>query len=936
MVRRNFQAKNIGRGTGGPIIMSDDSRKILQQADQYIQGLKEVRDLESQYMSQYIRDYDEKLTKENQWSTKVKETRIRQASAISEQYVAQLQRQQRAIESISGRKGSVTGDDPTVDDWVQFVAGVSQTAAETVRDIRKQNQETKWNQAILKAQLFGMNPNTVAWKRAWRHGDIMSATQQAFATAVESGGGDEEQVEYLRSMDDHQLQATKWYLSVQVGNNAITAFQEALNENSDLLVEIPDKEGNLAEIPLNQIDQTNRQQINSAWAKFLPDYYRKNGYGDAGVEFLQESITRAKDGFDNFIGTKRQQEIAANNANRVDSAKQGFLTMKDPESWHNYRQTVYFQNGGNNAVANDASFELLKDPFNISEEQYDAIGDTSFKDQEGKTLRARYPIKFAEIDKDRQNAIDNQYKAMTEAKKLEETKRIISLDQAIASDAIDGKIDLSPEILKEKALEQKALGFDKVAERLESMISYTADSLREQAYEQLWSEQILYNTLDVTTVMQTQGVSTDFKEKWKKKANESNRSVAPSSLVKEFQSYASDKINERAKYFPSIKAAPSPTIGLAKKKAVREWQADFKVGMQQFNDQQKANDYANGRFEQRFGEDRTKGSYRVLGIERDPKTGNETITDPSGMGRYDITIEPVDPLKEQEYSLIQTRQAIETKGLAAVNDLIIPKSQLEAVVKEFKQTGSFKIPVSVAYISEKTQGSVSSFRALQLQLKAANLPPIPEEIANQVTALESSVNALYDPVWRRFANYKTNPTRTDIMVTNAGQDAVYEPVSPVQNAAWDIIKKYEVGELGSDAINRGGTNRGRTAIGIGKIQDILGKPMNEITVRELLELGENKEVFAAGPAQFIPSTFAEQVRNQNIPLDAKLTDDLWKYMTFVYGKKVGWRGIWIGPTDKADPKEAAILDAAFAEPIPDKPVWRQPKNMNPNLINSNQ
>ena len=122
-------------------------------------------------------------------------------------------------------------------------------------------------------------------------------------------------------MDDHQLKATKWYMSVQLGNDAITAFQEALNENSDLLIEIPDKEGRLAEIPLNQIDQTDRQQLNSAWAKFLPDYYRKNGYGDASVEFLQESITKAKDGFDNFIGTKRQQEIAANNVNRVDSAK---------------------------------------------------------------------------------------------------------------------------------------------------------------------------------------------------------------------------------------------------------------------------------------------------------------------------------------------------------------------------------------------------------------------------------------------------------------------------------------------------------------------------------------------------------------------------------------------------------------------------------------
>ena len=928
MVRRNFQAKNIGRGTGGPIIMSDDSRKILQQADQYIQGLKEVRDLESQYMSQYIRDYDEKLTKENQWSTKVKETRIRQASAISEQYVAQLQRQQRAIESISGRKGSVTGDDPTVDDWVQFVAGVSQTAAETVRDIRKQNQETKWNQAILKAQLFGMNPNTVAWKRAWRHGDIMSATQQAFASAAEAGGMGEEQVEYLRSMDDHQLKATKWYMSVQLGKDATTAFQEALNENSDLLVEIPDKEGNLSEIPLNQIDQTDRQQLNSAWAKFLPDYYRKNGYGDAGVEFLQESITAAKDGFDNFIGTKRQQEIAANNANRVDSAVQGFKTMKDPESWHNLYQTLYFQNQGNHGAARAQAMELLKDPFTISEEQYDAIKDTSFKDQEGKLLGERYAAEFAAIDVERQNAIDNQYKAIVEGRKLQEQKLTDSFVQSRAQDMIDGKVDLSGEDLKSLALQAKAQNMDKLAEEISSTISYTADSLREDAYEQLWNEQTLYGALDATTIMKTSGVSIEFKQKWLAKANESNRSVAPSSLVKEFESYASDKINERAKYFPSIKAAPSPTIGLAKKKAVREWKADFKVGMQQFNDQQKANDYANGRFEQRFGEDRTKGSYRVLGIERDPKTGNETITDPSGMGRYDITIEPVNPITSPLTSIAKTLQ---TKGAAAYREQLVPKEQLEAVVKQYRQTGQFKLPPSVQFIADQSGGTLSSFRALQLQLAAHNLEPIPEEIANQVTALESSVNALYDPFVRRLANYKSNPTRTDIMVMNAGQKAVYEPISPIQSQAWDIIKKYEVGGLGSDAINRGGTNQGRTAIGIGKIQDILGKPMNEVTVRELLELGQNKEVFAAGPAQFIPSTFAEQVKNQNIPLDAKLTDDLWKYMTFVYGKKVGWRGIWIGPTDKADPREAAILDAAFAEPIPNKPVWRQPANMNPNL-----
>jgi hypothetical protein len=927
MVRRNFQARNIGGDTGRPIIMSDDSQRILQQADQYIKGLQEVRDLESQYMAQYISEYDQKLTKENQWSTSVKESRIRQASAISDQYVAQLQRQQRAIESITGRKGSVTGDDPTVDDWVEFVAGVSKTAAETIADVREKRKEASWNQAVLKAQLFGMNPNTVAWKRSWRHADIMSSNQQAFAAAAEAAGMDESQVEYLRSMDDHALKATKWYMSVQLGNDATTAFQEALTENSDLLIEIPDKEGNLAEIPLNQIDQTDRQQLNSAWAKFLPDYYRKNGYGDASVEFLQESLTKAKSGFDNFIGQKRQEEIIANNVNRIDSAKQGFLTMKDPDSWHRYYQTVFFHNKGDHAATRAEAFKILKDPFSISEEQLDAIKDTSFKDQENKPLGARYAAEFEAIDAERQNAIDNQYKALRQSKQIQELKLIDSFVESRAKDMIDGKVDKSGEDLKSLALQARAQNMDKLAEEIESTISYTADSLREEAYEQLWNEQTLYGALDATTIMKTSGVSVDFKQKWLAKAKESNRSIAPSSLVKEFESYASDKINERVGYFPSMQKAKSPTIGLAKKKAVREWKADFKVGMQQFNDQQRAADYANGRFEQRFGTDETKGSYRVLGIERDPKTGKITYTDVDQMGRYDLTVEPVNPITSPLTSIAKTLQ---TKGASAYREQLVPKEQLEAVVKQYRQTGQFKLPPSVQFIADQSGGTLSSFRALQLQLAAHNLEPIPEEIANQVTALESSVNALYDPFSRRLANYKPNPTRTDIMVMNAGQEAVYQQASPVQKSALNILAKYEVGDLGYDGMNQGGTDGGRTAINSGTGTKLLGKPLTSMTISEIMGHHAAGTLHAAGRYQFIGPTFMEQVKQQNIPLDAKFTPELQDYMALKYLRQVGWRGIWIGPTDKADPKEAAILDSAASQPVQGNP-WRSPANMNPNL-----
>ena len=932
MVRRNFQAKNIGGGTGSPIIMSDDSRKILQQADQYIKGLQEVRDLESQYMAQYISEYDQKLTKENRWATSVKESRIRQASAISEQYVAQLQRQQRAIESISGRKGSVTGDDPTVDDWVQFVAGVSKTAAETIADVREQRKKTSWDQAILKAQLFGMNPNTVAWKRAWRHADIMSSNQQAFASAAEAAGMDESQVEYLRSMDDHQLKATKWYMSVQLGNDATTAFQEALTENSDLLVEIADKEGNLSEIPFNQIDITDRQQLNSAWAKFLPDYYRKNGYGDASVEFLQESLTKAKAGFDNFIGQKRQEEIIANNVNRVDDAKQAFLTMKDPDTWHRYYQTLYFQNKGDHGATRAQAFEALKDPFAISEEQLDAIKDTSFKDQEGKTLGARYSTEFAEIDEARQNAIDNQYKSIQQAKKLEEQKLIDQLYSSVAQDMIDGKVDKSNEELKQLALQAKSKNMDDLSEEIESIISYTADSLREEGLRQQWNEQMLYGTLSAETIMKAKGVSIEFKQEFLKKSNESNRSVAPNFLVKEFESYAKDKINGRAEYYEGIGKPKHPSIGLAQKKAVREWKADFKVGMQKYNDQESAVKHANGRFEQRFGTDETKGSYRVLGIKRDPKTGNIKYTDVNKTGRYDLTVESVAPITSPLTSIATTLQ---TKGASAYRELLVPKEQLETVVTQFRQTGQFKMPPAVQFISDQSGGTLSSFRALQLQLNAAKLPPIPEEIANQVTALESSVNALYDPFVRRLANYKPNPTRTDIMVINAGQEAVYEQASPVQKSALDILAKYEVGNLGYDGMNQGGTDAGRTAINPGTGTKLLGKPLTSMTISEIMGHHAAGTLHAAGRYQFIGPTFSEQVKKQNIPLDAKFTPAVQDYMALNYIRQVGWRGIWIGPTDKADPREAAILDAAASQPVQGSP-WRSPNNMNPNLITPNQ
>ena len=57
-------------------------------------------------------------------------------------------------------------------------------------------------------------------------------------------------------------------------------------------------------------------------------------------------------------------------------------------------------------------------------------------------------------------------------------------------------------------------------------------------------------------------------------------------------------------------------------------------------------------------------------------------------------------------------------------------------------------------------------------------------------------------------------------------------------------------------------------------------------------------------------------------------------MALTYMNQIGWRGIWIGPTDKASPQEAAILDAARGQAVSGTP-WRNPVNMRPQLLGAN-
>ena len=140
----------------------------------------------------------------------------------------------------------------------------------------------------------------------------------------------------------------------------------------------------------------------------------------------------------------------------------------------------------------------------------------------------------------------------------------------------------------------------------------------------------------------------------------------------------------------------------------------------------------------------------------------------------------------------------------------------------------------------------------------------------------------------------------------------------------DLVGFHESSAHGGyDAMNTGGygIGYGNRAIGSANSKDVFDRPISEMTVGELIELGKQKKIFAAGRYQFIPETLRWVVSREGIPLDAKFDKNTQDYLFaaqvrwrldyhskhggLVNGFRTEWQGLWYA-------RESQILDGLDA------------------------
>ena len=151
-----------------------------------------------------------------------------------------------------------------------------------------------------------------------------------------------------------------------------------------------------------------------------------------------------------------------------------------------------------------------------------------------------------------------------------------------------------------------------------------------------------------------------------------------------------------------------------------------------------------------------------------------------------------------------------------------------------------------------------------------------------------------------------------------------QPVGNTQKQFLDFIAADE-SDGDYDAFNKGGSHGGHVAYGSGYGEDATqqyGKPLTQMTIAEVISLGNQGRIHAAGRYQIINKTLKGIVKNKGVDVNAlydeEMQDQLALYLAYdrlVRGNKItGLRNEWVSLQNIGADRIKRSLGGAFNNP----------------------
>ena len=273
----------------------------------------------------------------------------------------------------------------------------------------------------------------------------------------------------------------------------------------------------------------------------------------------------------------------------------------------------------------------------------------------------------------------------------------------------------------------------------------------------------------------------------------------------------------------------------------------------------------------------------------------------------------------------QRQRAVSIQNRITANPKILFTERLltEAEILQLEgfKDGSGTIPPIIWAITSRVKNA-SPFDIADAQLKAYGRPPIQRPP-------QASLYEGVRPEFRQLLTWRPSIDRTLRAVeagTGGANSNSYSPILDLIASEESITTDPTMN--GYDAMNKGGRDGGHTAIGSGTGTANFGRPLTQMSVSEVLSLGRQGRIHAAGRYQFIHSTlqglidrgvarpgelFNEQTQDKiAIAYLRERTGKFWKGEASAQSYVSGLGNAWIGLQKLAPQRIVQALEQAKA------------------------
>ncbi len=830
------QYRGYAQGTAfNPIILSDQSRKILEQNEQFLRGLQAKQKIERDFEVAKLKQLQENIRSQRQQLNENYGYDQRQKDRYNQSLQANAAREVQDLKRIAALDANKPTTAAVVNQVADFLVGASETAATVigkVREAKDASDQASANEIQQSGELTDAYiGNQVGGQLVYDIATNKVISVFATAKAFKESGYELQEGQQLFSINEAVQQKIRFSsaqakfknFSLEFKNQAEYKFNgETISRQQFAQLSAADKK---AVFDQQYVSALNQLQEESGFSPYM----------------LQQLTSQKGTEVSKYYGDSLKAETKIRDGQMVEAARLEAVTHRRPVDLHNYANIVAISNGGDRSKGVAALKTLLSDADLITDAEFEKFADTTFTDQLGNqsTFRQRNSVTYNEIIQERAKSELAAEKLDDTKRKLLEQRKINAFHEAFDVDKRDGTIDGAKQQDLVNIAAQAGANEEYDLQRLAiANIKITADYQLLETQRNRLDELYAANILDERHVRDSGLQGEEFSE-YLEKAREVRSVVAPTKdNLGEAESVIKADLRERQTGGYAYQGPMSASYYTGVRRETNRYTRAYVNEMRKSGDHATAHNVAMGVVNGVIGTDPSKGLYRVA------NTYDEIVKQLKAGGRVGDFVDSslhYAPLDKQPNTITEIRERVDELGVNAIKTVVTPQ-RLKTTFNNYRETGRVTIDPALDVVRKLLDIPYAEAHNLAAEQLGDNSLKLPKKLYDGAIQVESAARGTSLAKFLKAQADLDREVTTSLVLTElSGQPFQQSAAAQAANGDFDgLFNSLEVQESGGDPSK---VNKDSGATGFLQIMpDNIGPWSKEILGREM-----TKEEFLADP-----------------------------------------------------------------------------------------